>query len=63
MNPTEPAPESDPVNVHVSPTWGRAHELIGTECWCSPKVDPIDPRSGAPYPDGAAIVIHNEPAS
>lgn len=44
---------------HVYPTNDeREHVTDGSECWCQPLVEYIDPETHMPYPDGS-LVIHN----
>ena len=36
------------------------HQTDGTECWCEPECEWIDPDTGLPYEDGP-LVKHNAP--
>lgn len=35
----------------------RRHQLEGADCWCQPRVELSDPKTGEPYAE--ALVIHN----
>ena len=46
--------------VHVVPIDDlRPHRDTGRACWCTPRVVATDPQTGAPYPNGGALVIHH----
>lgn len=46
--------KSDGGDIHVQPNFGRAHHLVGLNCWCHPEMD--DPEADLDWP---IVVIHN----
>lgn len=46
------------MSIHVAPADDDGHQLHGTDCWCDPEVEWIDPDTGMPYPRGP-LVVHN----
>lgn len=47
--------------VHIVPINDLApHDDSGVcTCWCQPRVETLDPQTGASYPEGAHLVIHH----
>jgi hypothetical protein len=47
-------------DIHVVPVDDlREHVESGRECWCQPRIETRDPRTGEQYPWGRAVIVHN----
>lgn len=47
-------------DVHIVPIGDlQKHDDGSRACWCQPRIETIDPRTGAPFPSWGALVIHH----
>ena len=47
-------------DIHVVPVGDlREHDESGRACWCKPRIETCDPRTGDRYPLGKAVIVHN----
>lgn len=46
------------MSVHVMPINDERSHSCSADCWCSPRVEYLDPATNLPYPRGP-MVVHN----